>query len=181
MIITLQDYKLVAQINSPNNDERLEYLIELVSDFITTYCGREFDYQEYVEEIPSNRGLLMLRNMPVGEIVKLEYFNSFREWAEIEEDDYNLKATAGEIELYSNYATFSRKSNPFRVTYIGGFEEIPSSLKLAALDLVTFYHKRESSPRKTINNISIASPENDYSYLPRHIKRVLDLYRIIEV
>lgn len=68
-----------------------------------------------------------------------------------------------------------------RVTYKGGFASTPEDLKLALYDLVTYYYKKESTPRKAISDggtlASKTSPTDKPSDFPAHIKRILDLYR----
>ena len=57
----------------------------------------------------------------------------------------------------------------------------PADLKLAVIDLVTYYHKDEYKERKvmagaSIQNAGSTSQANNVAF-PDHIKRVLDLYK----
>jgi hypothetical protein len=68
-----------------------------------------------------------------------------------------------------------------KVTYKGGFSSTPEDLKLACYDLITYYYKKESTPRKAISDggtlASSSTPTDKPSDFPSHIKRILDLYR----
>jgi hypothetical protein len=68
--------------------------------------------------------------------------------------------------------------NGYKVSYFAGYEVVPEDLRLAVLDLVTYYRKNDGAIHSTkapgtnavqIEYISTTS-------LPAHIKRVLDFY-----
>ena len=68
-----------------------------------------------------------------------------------------------------------------KVVYTAGYSAVPSDLKLAVLDLVTYYLKDEHKQRQsiagaTMQNQASTSQRNNVSF-PDHIKRVLDLYK----
>jgi hypothetical protein len=68
--------------------------------------------------------------------------------------------------------------NGYLVSYFAGYETVPQDLRLALLDLITYYRKNDGAIHSTkapgtnavqIEYISTTS-------LPAHIKRVLDMY-----
>ena len=67
------------------------------------------------------------------------------------------------------------------VVYTAGYSAVPADLKLAVLDLVTYYLKDEHKQRQSIAGASIqnasSSSQRDNVAFPDHIKRVLDLYK----
>jgi hypothetical protein len=72
---------------------------------------------------------------------------------------------------------------PYRsleVTYTAGYtnDTFPEDLKLALMDLVTYYEETESKPTKSMLGGTL---DNPLPYLansfPPHIRRILDLYR----
>jgi hypothetical protein len=68
-----------------------------------------------------------------------------------------------------------------RVTYTAGYAETPLDLRLAVVDLVTYYFKGEHKQRQTLAGATIQNPgsasvRNSVAF-PDHIKRVLDLYK----
>ena len=68
-----------------------------------------------------------------------------------------------------------------KIVYTAGYDVIPGDLKLAVLDLVTYYLKDEHKARQSIAGASIqnqsSSTQRDNVSFPDHIKRVLDLYK----
>jgi hypothetical protein len=73
---------------------------------------------------------------------------------------------------------FPKLINGYKISYFAGYEEIPQDLKLAALDLVTYYRKNDAAIHSTkapgTNSVQIEYIST--TSLPAHIKRVLDLY-----
>ena len=67
------------------------------------------------------------------------------------------------------------------VVYTAGYATCPDDLKLAVIDLITYYLKDEHKERRTLGGASIqnqssTSQRNNVAF-PDHIKRVLDLYK----
>ena len=72
-----------------------------------------------------------------------------------------------------------------KITYRAGWINCPEDLKLAVYDLITYYLKEEYKGRRsmagaTLQNDTTTSIRNDIGF-PDHIKRVLDMYKIIDV
>ena len=65
--------------------------------------------------------------------------------------------------------------------YTAGYSAVPADLKLAVIDLITYYLKDEHKQRRTMAGASIqndgSSSQKDNVAFPDHIKRVLDLYK----
>ena len=71
------------------------------------------------------------------------------------------------------------------MVYNAGYAAVPADLKLAVYDLITYYLKEEYKTQRsiagtTLRNEGSTSIRNDIGF-PDHIKRVLDLYKIIDV
>jgi hypothetical protein len=66
--------------------------------------------------------------------------------------------------------------NSVRVTYKGGYAALPSDLRLAVTDLITYYLKEEWKPEKNQGTFTIRNDGAEPNF-PDHIKRVLDLYK----
>jgi hypothetical protein len=68
--------------------------------------------------------------------------------------------------------------NGYTVTYTAGYAVIPEDLKLAVMDLVTYYRKNDAAIHSTkapgTNAVQIEYIST--TTLPAHIRRVLDLY-----
>ena len=83
--------------------------------------------------------------------------------------------------IYRIGSTWPKGPGAVKVVYKGGYATVPADLKLAVIDLVTYYHKDEHKSRQTIAGASIqnqgsTSQRNNVAF-PDHIKRVLDLYK----
>jgi len=190
-LTTLNDYKAAEGISSPKDDARLNFLIPSVSELVKTYCGNSFvDYYSTnkVESINVDWDtyIIQLTESPVNTIVSVE-----------ERDSYGSSyttLTTGAYEYYLDTATDSvirttdgsyknwrRGPGAVRVTYTAGYSVLPSDLRLAVFDLITYYLKDEHKERRSIAGASIqnqasSSQRNNVAF-PDHIKRVLDLYK----
>ena len=100
-------------------------------------------------------------------------------WTElVEYTDWVLKKTTHQIVPVSGTRYFDELVNGYKVTYTAGYEVLPEDLKLAVLDLITYYLKNDaavhSSKAPGTNSVQIEYVTT--TSLPAHIKRVLDLY-----
>lgn len=180
-LITLDEYKDYASINSVDFDDKIQGIINRISELVKTYCGRKFvDYynratQQFTQVVEYSNidGTFYPREFPVQSLVSVEY-----------SQDLGITYTAlvGCALDRSKDAIYipelGREGiNMFKITYTGGYQKTPDDLKLACLDLVDYYYKNESVPRRSSMNNTIEYVMT--SDMPSHIKRVLDLYRIL--
>jgi len=190
-LTTLNDYKAAEGISSPKDDARLNFLIPSVSELVKTYCANSFvDYYSTnkVESINIDwdTHIVQLTESPVNTIVTVEERDSYG-------SSYNT-LTTGAYEYYldtttdslirttnGSYKNWRRGPGAVRVTYTAGYSTLPSDLRLAVFDLITYYLKDEHKERRSIAGASIqnqasSSQRNNVAF-PDHIKRVLDLYK----
>ena len=191
-LTTLNDYKAAEGINSPKDDARLNFLIPSVSELVKTYCANSFvDYYSSNKidtlNIDWDTHIIQLTESPVTTIVSVEERNSY--------GDAYVTLTTGNYEYFLDSATDSimrttsgstyrncrRGPGAVRVTYKAGYSTLPSDLRLAVFDLITYYLKDEHKERRSIAGASIqnqssSSQRNNVAF-PDHIKRVLDLYK----
>jgi hypothetical protein len=190
-LITLEDYKEAEGISTPKDDLKLSALIPSVSQLVKTYCGTSFvDYytSNKIEtfSINWNTNLVQLTETPLVSIVSVE-----------ERDDYSSSYTTVPTAEYFADTTLDviyrvstsggAKNWPggpaaVKITYKAGYDTCPADLKLAVIDLITYYHKDEHKERKvmagaSIQNSASTSQRNNVAF-PDHIKRVLDLYKV---
>tara|TARA_B100002051_G_scaffold202625_1_gene192728 strand:- start:4496 stop:5083 length:588 start_codon:yes stop_codon:yes gene_type:complete len=190
-LITLQDYKTAEGISAPKDDARLNVLIPSVSELVKTYCGNSF-----VDFYSSNKTetfnidwgtyVVQLTESPVNAIVSVEerqsYNNAYTtlttgafEFALDTKTDSVLRTTS------AGYKNWPTGVDAVRVVYTAGYSAVPSDLKLAVLDLVTYYLKDEHKQRQSIAGASLqnqgSTSQNNNVSFPDHIKRVLDLYK----
>jgi len=190
-LITLQEYKTAEGISAPKDDARLNVLIPSVSELVKTYCGNTFvDFfsSNKTEEFNIDWGthVVQLTESPVNAIVSVQeretYSSSYAtlttgayEYALDKTTDSILRTTGG------GYKNWPVGVAAVKVVYTAGYSAVPSDLKLAVLDLVTYYLKDEHKQRQTIAGASLqnqgSTSQNNNVSFPDHIKRVLDLYK----
>ena len=180
-LITRAEYKTYAGISSTNSDSVLDVLIPKVSDLVKTICRRSFiDYvseskTEYFEGgtanyIPEEWPVISVYGLEVSE----DYGNTYTDLTEF--TDYALNRVNGSIRSINR--DFPILTNGYRLTYYAGYETIPADLKLAVLDLTSYYLKNDSAVHAT-GSAQPNTMQVEYittTNLPANIKRVLDLH-----
>jgi len=190
-LVTLVQYKAAEGINTPKNDEQLNYIIPSVSQLVKTYCANSFvDYYSTNKvdtiSVDWDTHIIQLTESPVNTIVSVEERSSYG-------SSYST-LTTGAFEYYldsitdsvirttnGTYKNWARGPGAVRVTYTAGYSVLPDDLRLAVFDLITYYLKDEHKERRSIAGASIqnqasTSQRNNVAF-PDHIKRVLDLYK----
>ena len=188
-LITLAEYKEAEGIASPKEDLRLASLVPSVSQLVKTYCGNSIiDYYSTnkVETFNIDWGthVVQLTESPVNTVVSVEKRDSVTEsYTTVPTTDYYLDTTTDSV-LYvtgSTYKHWPMGAGAVKVTYTAGYSACPSDLKLAVVDLVTYYLKDEHKERRTLGGASIqnqsTSSVRESVAFPDHIKRVLDMYK----
>lgn len=188
-LITLATYKTAEGIQSTKDDAKLELLIDSVSQLVKTYCNATFvDYYtnaktEYFN-INYNEAFIQLEEGPIvmgndAPVVseRLDFTSSYTTLTQ--DQDYYVDTDLDSI--YRIGSPWPKGPGAVKVVYKGGYATVPADLKLAVIDLVTYYHKDEHKSRQTIAGASIqnqgsTSQRNNVAF-PDHIKRVLDLYK----
>ena len=191
-LITLEEYKDAENINTTKDDTRLSALIVSVSQLVKTYCANsiiDFYSTNKTEtfNIDWNSHIVQLTESPIVSIVSVEERDSYQEsyttltttaheYFLDEKTDSIIRTNAG-----NTYKTWPRGAGAVKVIYKAGYASTPADLKLAVIDLITYYHKDEHKQRQTIAGATIqnqtsTSQRNNVAF-PDHIKRVLDLYK----
>ena len=191
-LITLQDYKTAEGITQPKDDSRLNVLIPSVSQLVKTYCGNSF-----VDFYSSNKTetftidwathIVQLTESPVYSIVSVKertsYSSSYDTLTTGAYEYYLDTSTDSILRTLSSgrYRNWPQGVDSVEVVYRAGYSAVPADLKLAVLDLVTYYLKDEHKQRQTIAGASLqnqgSTSQNNNVSFPDHIKRVLDLYK----
>jgi len=179
-LITKAEYKAYASITSTNHDAEIDLLIPKVSELVKTYCRRTFIdfYDEIKTEIfRGGFGSFILSETPLVQVISVEKstnygqsytkLTKFVDW--VQDGDYIVSI---------NPAGFEPHINGYKVSYFGGYELVPEDLKLAVLDLVTYYRKNDGAihSNKAPGTNSVQIEYISTTSLPAHIKRVLDQY-----
>jgi len=190
-LITLADYKTAEGIQSTKDDAKLELLIESVSQLVKTYCGNsilDFYTTTKTETLSINwaSNIVQLTESPVNTVSSVKERENLSDsyTTLVENTDYYVDLATDSIYRVNSNGTAKNWSNgpgAVKVVYKAGYATVPADLKLAVIDLITYYHKDEHKARQTIAGASIqnqssSSQRNNVAF-PDHIKRVLDLYK----
>jgi len=198
-LVTLQQYKDFAGLQSIKNDARINVVIDQVSQLVKTYCGSTIiDYAstnkvEFFNIKDNYTNSIILGESPLIEVVSVEerqdqagaYVTLITENSDssgkyeyvVDTDSDSIVRTTSSTEK-----AFAKGMKAVKVTYKAGYTSTPEDLKLAIFDLIKYYMKDERKERMAISGASI---ENQLSSslagnigFPDHIKRILDMYKI---
>jgi hypothetical protein len=194
-LITVNEYKDAEGLRGEKDDDRLAVIVPQVSDLVKKYCGISFiDYvsTSKIETFSINDNsttTLIMSESPLIAVSAVEERTSYSE-------SYRT-LTTGNYEYYvetdsdavirttkeGNPTPFAKGMGSVRITYTAGYTSTPKDLQLALFDLVNYYMKDEHKERRTLGGAQVqnqgTSGIRDNSDFPDHIKRVLDLYRVI--
>lgn len=186
--ITIDEYKALEGITSGTEDEKLEILIPSVSQLVKTYCANSIiDYATSAKTelftVDYNSHLLQLTESPLIAVtsvrIKEEIGDSF---TALSATDYNLDKKTDSIIRISGtgYKNWPKGPECVEVVYTAGYTSTPADLKLAVADLITYYLRDEHKPRQSLSGATQETTESGTRVgFPGHIRRVLDLYRLI--
>jgi hypothetical protein len=181
-LITKAEYKAYAGISSTNHDSEIDALIPKVSALVKTYCRRSFiDFvtQDKIEVFPGGTSVFILSETPVITIELVEKSSDYGKTYTtlLEYTDWVL-----DQDMYivaTNPNGWERALRGYRVTYNAGYDKVPDDLKLAIMDLVTYYRQNDGAVHSTkapgTNSVQIEYIST--TTLPAHIRRVLDMYK----
>tara|TARA_Y100000004_G_C8830668_1_gene376031 strand:+ start:135 stop:722 length:588 start_codon:yes stop_codon:yes gene_type:complete len=190
-LITVAQYKDYEGITGIKQDLRLGQLVPSVSQLVKTYCGNSFIdfYSSNKTEtfnIDWDTHVVQLTESPVIEVSSVKERSSYgssyttlttsaQEYY-VDSDTDSIFRTTG-----TGYKNWKKGVGSVEVIYKAGYSTVPEDLKLAVIDMVTFYLKDEHKERRTLGSASIqnqgsTSLRNNVGF-PDHIKRVLDLYK----
>lgn len=179
-LVTLQEYKNHASINSTNQDGEVNALIVQVSALVKTYCKRSFiDYYDEakIDYLDGGHGVLMLPETPVVNVISVsqskdygktyQKLTKFTDWVQRGDEIVSLDLRG-----------FEELVNGYKVEYFAGYEKVPDDLKMAVLDLIMYYMRSDAAVHST-RTLSPNTRQVEYvmnSGFPSHIRRVLDLH-----
>jgi len=204
-LVDLDEVKNYLEINSNTSDARLSNIINYVSASVRNYCNQEITENVYTEYFDGGVISIFVDNLPVNNVtVVAEYDGNtysnlngpnsdgslptanananlqymwYQETGEIRKIGEDGKAVRT-LDL-GNHPFFNNYPKGIKVTYGAGYTSVPQDLKLACLDYIKMIHKNEQSS----DSFSFEG-QNKNSFplsgnFPKHIRRILDFYRIL--
>jgi len=189
-LTTLANAKEYLGISGSDDDTLLGNLIDRASEAIENYCRRKFA-QETLTEYYDGRGShrLVLNRRPVSSITSIydDLDRDFTEDTLIDADDYVLYPDEGIVEFKNTASTFPSTAAYFydgqrnvKVTYVAGYETIPTDVEQACLMLVALLYNRA---KQRADGIKQESQAGAYSVayagmlMTPEIKALLEPYR----
>jgi hypothetical protein len=203
-LVTLAEVKDYLTINSNTSDAKLSNLITYASGLIESYCSRTFGSANVTAEYHDG-GLpyVFVNNPPLNNVWSVsEYSGSDYVTLVAPPTDgglpnvaanansapgYSIDLDSGKIwkgtsVIISSSITTSQAFNSYakgvRVSYNGGYTTIPADLKLCCLALIKDLHKGIDAQITRFDREQIQQMPYSAGF-PPHIRRVLDLYRLV--
>ncbi len=168
MFATLTELKQYMSITTPQDEQKLTNLLDMQNSFVQDYTGiREvsqgtIEVQDYLP-LPNN--CIIVDEEGISQITEVHVNGALTDVTGIIMRGYMVvlsKEVVGSVKLVCTTAAN---------------QEIPglAALKVAVMELVKFYHKQEY--KSQISQGGEAINFDKVSYLPSHVKSILDLYR----
>ena len=194
-LVTVNEYKDAEGIRGEKEDDRLAILIPQVSDLVKKYCGTSFiDYisTDKVETFTIGDNYtttIIVSECPLTAVDLVQERTAYSgDYATLTTGNYeyyvDLSADAViRTDENGNEKFWPKGVGAVKITYNAGYSETPKDLELAIFDLITYYLKDEHKQRQTLGGATLqnqgTSGMKASSDFPDHIKRVLDLYRVV--
>ena len=193
-LITVSEYKTAEGIAGSQHDARLAVLVPQVSDLVKKYCGTTFvDFYSSAKTETFNisdnyTSVVVMSEVPLNSVTSVkERDNPSTAYTTLTNNtDYYIDTTSDSIfrlDSDGNRKPFKQGFGAVEVVYTAGYSTTPKDLELAIFDLITYYLKDEHKQRMTLGGATIQNQGSaglrTSTDFPDHIKRVLDLYRVI--
>lgn len=182
-LVTLAEYKAYTGKTSTTDDAAITAIIPKASALVKSVCRRTFvDYVNDAKVELVNivfQGMILLDEPNILTVSSVEFSDDYGATYTglVEFVDYVINIKNDNLFLL-NTKTDYYKPNAYKVTYTAGTEVIPEDLKIATLDLVTYYLRNEAAihSNKGIGSNTVQIEYITGTKLPSHISRVLDIY-----
>jgi len=194
-LVTVNEYKDAEGIRGEKEDDRLNVMVPQISDLVKRYCGTSFiDYYSTnkVETFSINdnyTSTIIVSESPLTVVDIVQERTAYS-------GAYST-LTTGNYEYYvdlesdaiirtdenGNNKMWPKGVGSVKITYNAGYADCPRDLQLAIFDLITYYLKDEHKQRQSLGGATLqnqgTSGMRTSTDFPDHIKRVLDLYRVV--
>lgn len=170
MLITLEDFKQHAEVNTDDDDDSLDIYCGAVDAYLKEYLNRQIEKTTHTEYFNGDEldNAILLKDYPVALLTSLQYRTgtySSPTWNDINEDYYQLDDENGMILLDIEYPGLRNIKAVYEAGYSDdeddqdeGYLPIPYPVKLAAIKLMSkVYNKKRSEGFRTeeVSQVSI--------------------------
>ena len=191
-LVTVQDYKDSEGLTGAKDDDRLNILVPQISELVKKYCGTSFvDFYSSDKtetfNITESTSVIIVSESPLVSVTSVkERGNPTDSYTTLTvNQDYYVDTTFDAVRRITGNSSknFQKGFGSVQIAYRSGYSAVPSDLKLGVFDLITYYLRDEHKRRSTIQGATLelqgtSSVRNNTDF-PDHIKRVLDLYRVV--
>ena len=191
-LVTVQDYKDAEGLTGAKDDDRLNILVPQISELVKKYCGTSFvDFfssdKTETFNVTEDTSVIIVSESPLVSVTSVKERGSPTEsyTTLTVNEDYYVDTTFDAVRRIVGNGTknYQKGFGAVQIAYRSGYSAVPSDLKLAVMDLITYYLRDEHKSRRTIQGATLesqgSSSVRNNTDFPDHIKRVLDLYRVI--
>lgn len=181
-IVSVGDLKNYMGIDTPIYDEKLTMIVNAMTDYIESRCGRRFKSTAYIEYVNGDDSdALQMKQYPITAIASVEEnsnTDNTGNWATLSSTEYfNIGTDLDAGIIRKTCKTFKGTAN-YRVTYTAGYITLPSDLKYACYMLASEAFNRSRSAgvkSESLGDHSITfesiSMEND------NVEKIIQKYR----
>ncbi len=185
-LVALQDVKDFLTISGSTEDSKLTYLINEVSRWIASFCGRNFvstTYTEYYDGTGTDE--LMLKNYPIISVTSLHddparVFGS--NVAKSVAADVLVYKNTGTLKLWNKEGAFQVGVANVKVVYVAGYAPIPAEIQMACKRLIAVLYLRQTNRNFDIQSQTVQQQTTSYliSDMPPNVKAILNGYRKLD-
>ena len=195
-LCTRDDYKAYKKIEHVKDDSQIDVLVTSISQLVKTYCGSTLidyfssDMTETFDLFDTGTAEVFLTESPLVSVSSVQERDSIADSYTTLTANTDYYVDTEHDRIYRIDGETSSKAWPrgfasVKIVYRAGYSTTPQDLRLAIYDLITYYLKEEYKGRKslagaTLQNETATSIRDDIGF-PDHIKRVLDMYRVVDV
>lgn len=158
-MVTLTELKNHLAIQDDKHDQRLNALLRGAIAFVKSYCGRQFTYGTYTEQVEFVNGVGFINESPIDEVVSVvdSMDNTYTVW-------YTTNLCMIKLETKTN--------NILTVAYKGGYNTIPEDLKLGVMQYCEYMWNKPMGVHGT-GEAELRTYYEDFD------TSVIDLYKVV--
>lgn len=119
-MVTLAELKTHLRVVDDQHDQKLNQLLTQAIAFVKNYCGRQFTYSTYTEDVDFVNGVGFILESPLSSVASvIDHLGN----------EYEVSHTSKVCMIH----LVNKFTGTLTVTYTGGYSVVPLDLKLAVL------------------------------------------------